>query len=56
MIETGQLAPSISLMTDQGQFILSEHIGKNVIIFFFESRHLRLYQRSDCFFRPSGRI
>ena len=35
MIETGQLAPSISLMTDQGQFTLSEHIGKNVIIFFF---------------------
>ena len=35
MIETGQLAPSISLMTDQGEFTLSEHIGKNVIIFFF---------------------
>ena len=35
MIETGQLAPSISLMTDEGAFTLSEHIGKNVIIFFF---------------------
>ena len=35
MIETGQLAPSISLTTDQGHFTLSEHIGKNVIIFFF---------------------
>jgi peroxiredoxin Q/BCP len=35
MIETGQLAPSISLMTDEGHFTLSEHIGKNVIIFFF---------------------
>ena len=35
MIETGQLAPSISLMTYQGEFTLSEHIGKNVIIFFF---------------------
>ena len=35
MIETGQLAPSISLITDDGRFTLSEHIGKNVIIFFF---------------------
>lgn len=35
MIETGQLAPSISLATDQGHFNLSEHLGKNVIIFFF---------------------
>ena len=35
MIETGQLAPSLSLMTDQGSFTLSEHIGKNVILFFF---------------------
>ena len=35
MIETGQTAPALSLMTDQGSFTLSEHLGKNVIIFFF---------------------
>ena len=35
MVETGQTAPALSLMTDQGSFTLSEHLGKNVIIFFF---------------------
>ena len=35
MVETGQTAPALSLMTDQGAFSLSEHLGKNVIIFFF---------------------
>ena len=35
MVETGQTAPALSLMTDQGLFTLSEHLGKNVIIFFF---------------------
>ena len=35
MVETGQTAPALSLMTDQGAFTLSEHLGKNVIIFFF---------------------
>ena len=35
MVETGQTAPALSLTTDQGPFTLSEHLGKNVIIFFF---------------------
>ena len=35
MVETGQTAPALSLMTDQGAFTLLEHLGKNVIIFFF---------------------
>ena len=35
MVETGQTAPALSLMTDQGSFTLLEHLGKNVIIFFF---------------------
>lgn len=35
MVETGQTAPTLSLMTDHGLFTLSEHLGKNVIIFFF---------------------
>jgi len=35
MLETGQIAPSFSIMTDIGPFHLAEHHGKNVVVFFF---------------------
>ena len=35
MLEIGQQVTDFSLPTDQGQFTLSEHRGKNVVLFFY---------------------
>ena len=35
MLQIGDLAPTLSIPTDCGQFSLAEQIGKKVVIFFF---------------------
>jgi len=35
MLETGMTVPDFTIPTDTGHFSLSDHVGRNVVVFFF---------------------
>ena len=52
----GQQVPSFDLPTDTGHFQLSDYVGKNVVVFFFQKQTHQVAQKKQSHSHNSDRI